>query len=79
MIRGKLCDIVRTKSFIVYFLVDAALFSGPKICWLKTPWLDVMSNFWGSDQFGYVSFIYLADQANALEINYTNLYDTQSI
>ncbi len=38
-----------------------------------------MSNFWGSDQFGYVSFIYLADQANALEINYTNLYDTQSI
>lgn len=46
---------------------------------IKPPWLDLMSNFWGSDQFGYVSFIYLADQANALEINYTNLYDTQSI
>jgi hypothetical protein len=39
------------KKFYSLFLVDAALFSGPKICWLKTPWLDVMSNFWGSDKF----------------------------
>ena len=38
-----------------------------------------MSNIWGSDQFGHVSFIYLVYLANALEINYTNLYDTQSI
>lgn len=46
---------------------------------IKPPLVRFNVQHLGSDQFGHVSFIYLVYLANALEINYTNLYDTQSI